>query len=317
MAFELRKPKLELLQNSDEKSLVKVKEISVEDLVHYKDHPFKLYSGQRLKDLVESIKENGIYNPLLVRPIFEEKYEVLSGHNRLEAAKVIPISVVPCIVKDVSDEEAEIILIESNLMQRSFSELLLSEKAYVIAAYYNSLKSQGKRNDLIKGLNNYINDSVTSEQLAPKSSYEEASEKYELSKDDIKRFVRLNMLSDDLKLLLDNGQLKKGTGTLISFLTQEQMKETYDYIAFQNITPNISEAEKLKEISKLGKWEEGVNGTLHTVFWQEDKQIKKVVLKYEKIKEYFKNGQTEKEIEEELLKALKFYRSKDGGASEN
>ena len=129
-----------------------VQMIPVDRIKAFHDHPFRLYEGARLDDMVESVKEHGILNPAIVRK-FGRGYEMLSGHNRQNAAKIAGLAEIPAIVKDgISDEEAYIYVIETNLMQRSFADLLPSEKAAVMEAHYNKVCCQGKRNDIIKEL---------------------------------------------------------------------------------------------------------------------------------------------------------------------
>ncbi len=124
--------------------------IAVEQLVPFHEHPFKLYEGQRLDDMVESIKEHGIMIPILVRE-HKDKYEILSGHNRLNAAVMAGLKEVPAIIKvGLTEKEAYTYVIETNLIQRGFSELLPSEQAAALAVEYDKVISQGKRNDIIR-----------------------------------------------------------------------------------------------------------------------------------------------------------------------
>ena len=116
----------------------------------FHDHPFHLYEGDRLEDMVASVREHGILNPVIVQEI-DGGYEMLSGHNRMNAAKLVGLKEIPAIVKtDLSEEEAYVYVIETNLMQRSFSDLLISEKAAVLKARYEKGSCQGKRNDILK-----------------------------------------------------------------------------------------------------------------------------------------------------------------------
>ena len=122
--------------------------IPVEEIHPFHDHPFRLYEGERLEDMVQSIKDHGVLNPVIVRKA-ARGYEMLAGHNRTNAAKIAGLTEVPAIVKtDLSDEDAYVYVIETNLLQRSFAELLPSEKAAVLVARYEKISSQGKRNDI-------------------------------------------------------------------------------------------------------------------------------------------------------------------------
>lgn len=128
-------------------------DIPLNKLIPYKQVIFKPYTGLRLQRMIESIRENGIWDPIIVRPIDDNYYEILSGHNRAEAAKRAELSAVPAIVKEgLSEDEALLIVTESNLLQRSFKDMLHSERAVAIYNHYASIKNQGKRTDLIKDI---------------------------------------------------------------------------------------------------------------------------------------------------------------------
>lgn len=122
--------------------------IPVEEIHPFHDHPFRLYEGERLEDMVQSIRDHGVLNPVIVRKAVRG-YEMLAGHNRTNAAKIAGVTEIPAIVKtDLFDKDAYVYVIEANLLQRSFAELLPSEKAAVLVAHYEKISSQGKRNDI-------------------------------------------------------------------------------------------------------------------------------------------------------------------------
>ena len=129
-----------------------VEQIAIDSIKAFHNHPFHLYEGERLNDMVESIREHGVLNPVIVRKL-GKGYEMLSGHNRANAAKLAGLTEIPAIVKvGLSEAEAYVYVIETNLMQRSFTDLLPSEKAAVMAAHYDKVCCQGKRNDIIREL---------------------------------------------------------------------------------------------------------------------------------------------------------------------
>lgn len=168
-----------------------IQEISVNLLESYHNHPFNLYVGKRLDDMVESIKESGILNPVIVIKKENGMYEILSGHNRVNAARLAKLENVPCIIKENLTEEQEYTyVIETNLMQRSFSDLLPSEKAAVLKVKYEKIANQGKRNDLQKEINK-LDDGVIKEKNFSNSRDVLATE-YSLSGSSIARFLRLN-----------------------------------------------------------------------------------------------------------------------------
>src|SRR5690554_1274394 len=138
-------------EDEDHNQKAGVTEIELSKLKPFKNHPFKLYEGERLNDMVESIKEHGVITPLIVRPLNDGKYEILSGHNRANSAKLAGLETVPVVIKEnLTDEEAMLIVTETNLIQRSFSELTHSEKARILAERHKAIKEQGRKTDLIK-----------------------------------------------------------------------------------------------------------------------------------------------------------------------
>ena len=148
-----------------------VQYIPIDMLVPYHKHPFKLYSGERLNDMVESVRKNGILNPILVQPTSNGKYEILSGHNRVQSAKTVGLTTIPAVVKEnLSEDEADVYVIETNLIQRGFNDLLISERASVLLSRHSKLFSQGKRNDIINELKKLENTISSSENLVAVST---------------------------------------------------------------------------------------------------------------------------------------------------
>lgn len=130
-----------------------VVDVAIEEIEEFSEHPFHLYEGKRLEDMVESIKANGVLNPVIVRKLGSGRYEMLSGHNRMNASKIAGQKTVPAFIKDnLSDEDAYIYVIETNLMQRSFNDMYPSEKAIVLQLRYEKVSNQGKRTDIINEL---------------------------------------------------------------------------------------------------------------------------------------------------------------------
>jgi ParB family chromosome partitioning protein len=134
--------------------------LPLEKLFPYKSHPFKLYEGQRFEDMVDSIRISGVMVPVIVRPVDDFTYEILSGHNRVEASKAAGLETIPSIVREnLNDEEALLIVTETNLLQRSFADMSHSERAVTLSMHHEAIKKQGKRNDLIQEIENMVNTS--------------------------------------------------------------------------------------------------------------------------------------------------------------
>jgi len=211
--------------------------LPLDKLLPYKRHPFKLYTGQRFDDMVESIRENGVIVPIIARPIDDFTYEILSGHNRVEAAKAAGLEAIPAIVREgLSDEEALLIVTETNLLQRSFADMTHSERAVTLSMHHEAIKRQGRRTDLIQEIENMvnasnINDFETSAPLGNKlKTIEKIGQEYGLAKNTVARYLRINMLIDPLKDRLDNGELALRAAVTLSYLSGEEQQIVYDIL---------------------------------------------------------------------------------------
>ncbi len=200
-----------------------VVKVAVEQLVPFHDHPFKLYEGQRLDDMVESIKEHGVIIPILARK-YMGKLEILSGHNRLKAAVLAGLREVPVIEKvGLTEKEAYAYVIETNLIQRGFSELLPSEQAAALAIEYDKVISQGKRNDIIREIEKMSGIESTSVQSDQKINSRDAiSSEYGISGSKMARMLRINYLIKPFKDKVDSNSIAKGAYFHISFLSDEK-----------------------------------------------------------------------------------------------
>lgn len=246
--------------------------IPVEEIHPFHDHPFRLYEGDRLEDMVQSIREHGVLNPVIVRKA-ARGYEMLAGHNRTNAAKIAGLTEVPAIVKtDLSDEDAYVYVIETNLLQRSFAELLPSEKAAVLVARYEKISSQGKRNDIRQEIEdlekNCGHDVHKSRQRTCghdvhklQKSRDGLGEEYGMTGRNIARYMRLDRLIPEFKDAVDKGTLAMVAAVDLSYLN----------VKIQKLIQQVAEAEgkklKLKqavELRKMGKeiTKEGIESVL-------------------------------------------------------
>lgn len=218
-----------------EKKASDVTLLPIEKIRMFRKHPFHLYEGERLNDMVESIKTNGVLIPTIVRKIEPDGtdcgYEMLSGHNRMNAARIAGLSEIPCIVKEnLSDEDAWIYVVETNVLQRSFADMLPSEKAAVLALRYSKMFSQGKRNDIIvelKMLENpqYIEEKSTYGHDVHKSkSRDTVGFEYGLDGRSVARYIRIDKLISPLKQRLDNSEITLTSSVGLSYLTESEQK---------------------------------------------------------------------------------------------
>ena len=193
--------------------------LSVDKIKPFRDHPFRLYEGERLDDMVESIREHGVLNPVIVRKK-GRGYEMLSGHNRLNAAKIAGLSEIPAIVKDgLSEEEAYVYVIETNMIQRAFSELLPSEKAAVLTARYEKVISQGKRNDILREIEEI---GTCGHDVHKSRSRDGIGEEYGMTGRNIARYMRVDKLIPEFKDKLDDGKMTLTAAVELSYLSEEE-----------------------------------------------------------------------------------------------
>lgn len=199
-----------------------VQMLPVENIRPFHSHPFRLYEGERLKDMADSVREHGILNPVIVQKT-ADGYEMLAGHNRLNAAKLAGIASIPAVVKEnLTEQEAYVYVIETNMLQRSFSELSVSEKAAVLAERYDKVMSQGKRNDIIRELEEMAGGTVTCGHDDHKSkSRDSIGKEYGLSGSTVARMLRVNYLIPEIKNQLDAGKMNLMTAVQLSYVPEE------------------------------------------------------------------------------------------------
>ncbi len=197
--------------------------LPVDKIKPFHDHPFRLYEGERLDDMVESIREHGVLAPVIVRKK-GRGYEMLSGHNRLNAAKLAGLTEIPAIVKeDLSEEESYVYVIETNMIQRSFSELLPSEKAAVLAARYEKVISQGKRNDILREITEIEgNDGTCGHDVHKSKSRDSIGEEYGMTGRNIARYMRVDKLIPEFKEKLDEGSITLVAAVDLSYLSEQE-----------------------------------------------------------------------------------------------
>ena len=221
-----------LMDEIEEREVPKgIQLIQIKNIQPFHDHPFHLYEGERLEDMITSVKEHGILNPVIVQKI-DGGYEMLSGHNRMNAAKLAGLKEVPAIVKtDLSEEEAYVYVIETNLMQRSFSDLLISEKAAVLKARYEKGACQGKRNDIVREIarleGKELDDATCGHSDHKLKTRDSIGKEYELSGSSVGRLLKLNDLIRPFKDMVDRGALYTKVALQLAFLPEEEQNMVY------------------------------------------------------------------------------------------
>lgn len=298
-------------------------ELYISDLVPFRNHPFKLYQGERLDDMIESIKEHGIITPLIVRAIEDGKYEILSGHNRANAGRLAGVEKAPVVIKeDLSDEEAMLIVTETNLIQRSFSELTHSEKARILTERHNAIKNQGKRIDIINeiemmsNIDGYEENSTLSPLETKLRSDEKVGQKYDLSRANVARYIRIDTLSDELKTRLDNDEIPFRAGVDLSFLKEDEQEMVETILDQYGYKMDLKKSDTLKTMSKGRNLNyDKVLKVLSGEYFEKPKKIKtpKFTSKFTNsiIRKYVTEERSVKEVEEVIENLLEEYFSKN------
>ena len=267
--------------------------IPTEKIHSFEGHPYKVLDNEEMELLTESIKEQGILSPIIVRPIeeTEKEYEVISGHRRLHAAVKAGMKTVPALIYAISRDEAAIMLVDSNLHRE---HILPSEKAFAYKLKYEALKSQGKRNDLTSG------------QVGTKlRTDEEIAKNTEDSARQIQRYIRLTNLIPELLDLVDEGKIALTPAVELSYLTDEQQYALLGTIEEEERTPSFSQAVRFKKLSQSNELD---TEQIETIM-QEDKANQRETIKFpiEQLQQFSPRAD-KKELEDFVLKACEYYR---------
>ncbi|GHV05368.1 hypothetical protein FACS1894217_02130 [Clostridia bacterium] len=279
---------------------LQIRQLPITDFVPFANHPFKLYEGKRLDDMVESVNANGILVPIVVRPL-GDRYEILSGHNRVEAAEAAELETVPAVVREgLSDEDALLIVTETNLIQRSFTYMKHSERAVVIATHYNAMKlKSGYRSDLLQEI-----EELTSVPLEPRLwTRDRLGGEYGLSKATITRYLRVNELIDGFKTILDDGEIAMRAAVSLSYLRDVDQGLVYDMLKEPNAKLTMKVAEELRQKATIGRLDAEEVSRLLTGEQSEVKSIK-IKISGDVVSRYFGDARNPQEVEDVVAKAI-------------
>lgn len=290
-----------------------IKQIPLDMLVPFHNHQFSLYNGERRDDMVESIRKNGVMTPIVCRPNpnGSDTYEILIGHNRWNCSKIAGLETIPAIIKEqLTEEEAQTYVDESNLIQRGFNDLKISEQARIIARRYSEMFSQGKRNDIINEIR-----ALNGESESNGNSREKVAEEYVLGRNTIARLVRISKLCDGILAWLDKGQLAVRAGVELSYLTAEEQSTLLEINTADNndMLMKISEAQArdLRVLSvdcKKENLELAGNQMLKVLAIKKKKPDKKIAISPNTYKKYF-TGKSNDEIQQIVEQALEMFYS--------
>lgn len=288
----------------------------------FQDHPFRLYTGERLTDMVESIRQNGILQPLIVRRIFDDSeydYEMLSGHNRMNAGQMAGLDNAWCLVKEgLTDAEALMYVVETNLLQRSFSDLLPSEKAVVLSLRYSEMFSQGKRNDILRELKELehggtcgsdfhksVDEETCGNDFHKFKNRDALGGDYDLSGRQVANYLRISHLLDSLQLKLDDKLLTLTSAVSLSYLDRKDQLAVLGAMNRYHRKLSDAQAAGLRELAKTGPLTEQqvldfLRTPKHTI-------PAKISIGREVYSPYFAPGTSKKEMERIIGEALALY----------
>lgn len=295
-----------------------IMEMDFAQMESFPNHKFKLYEGQQLTDMVESIRQFGILLPIILWHTEDGKYVILSGHNRRNAAQLAGLTQGPVLIKEnLTHDEAVLIVTETNLRQRSFGDMCHSERAYCLAQHYEALKSQGKRNDLISEIELLLNphdteENSTSSQVGAKlRTDEKIGQDYALSKNSVSRYIRIAGLIEPLISQVDTGDIPFLAAYDLSFIENaEKQQRIADFMESDSYKVDMKKAELLREYYDKSTLSD--NTIVQILSGEKTRKPKSDKPKPVKIKpavitKYFTIGQTPKEIEDTIEKALALY----------
>ena len=281
-------------ETKDDLKREKVRIVPISNIEDFPDHPFQVKDDESMDALVESIRMNGVLNPVIALKIDENHYQLISGHRRKHACVLLGIDRIPLIGREMTKEEAVIEMVDSNLQRE---HILPSEKARAYKMKMDAMKNQGKRTDL------------TSSPLGTKLRTDEiiAQEAGE-SRNQIQRYIRLNELTPELLEFVDEGKIGMRPAVELSYLQEDEMRDLVDFIDDEEVFPSHAQTIRMRALSKDGKLDREAIDTIMNE--EKPNQKARIKIPMEKIEKYFPAGTPEKKIEETILKALAMYRQR-------
>lgn len=264
----------------------KVEELPLTELTPFKNHPFKVKNDAEMAELMKSIAEAGVLSPALARPKEGGGYELISGHRRLAACKALGMDTMPVIVRRLTDEEAVITMVDSNLQRE---HILPSEKAFAYKMKLDALKHQGK----------------TSAQVAQKLSVEIVGEAAGESKDQVRRYIRLTNLIPEILQMVDDGKIALTPAVELSYLQPPEQETLFSIMDCDEVTPSLSQAQRLRRMSEEQRFTD--SAVMQLMSEVKGNQVEYVKVPVDKLRSYFHPDTSMKQMTETLVKAMDFY----------
>ena len=280
-------------ESRQEQQREQVQQIPICELFPFKNHPFKVLDDESMQRTVESVEQYGVLSPLIARPRPEGGYEIISGHRRQHAAQLAGLDALPVIVRNMDDDAAVLLMVDSNLQREN---ILPSERAFAYKMKLEALKNQGARSDL------------TSVQVAPKLSTEKIGEEVGMSKDNVKRYIRLTNLVPELLDMVDEKKIAFNPAVELSYLDTNQQRDFLEAMNDTQNAPSLSQAQRLKKLAQEGHFSYDV---AFAVMGEEKKdELDKVVIKNDTLRKYFPRSYTPKQMEDTIIKLLEQWQRK-------
>ena len=281
-------------ESRQEEQREEVQQIPIGELFPFKNHTFKVLDDDSMSDTVESVKQYGVLSPLIARPRPKGGYEIISGHRRQHAAELAGLETLPVIVREMSDDAAVILMVDSNLQRE---HILPSERAFAYKMKLDAIKNQGARSDL------------TSPQVASKfRSDDEVAKGQGISGDTVRRFIRLTNLIPELLDMVDNKTVSFNPAVELSYLSPEQQQEVIRAMDDTQNFPSVSQAKRIKKLAQDGTF---TTETVVAIMGEEKKsELDTVTIKNDTLKKYFPRSYTPKQMEDTIIKLLEQWQKK-------
>ena len=281
-------------ENRQEEQREQVRQIPIGELFPFKNHPFKVLDDDSMSDTVESVKQYGVLSPLIARPRPKGGYEIISGHRRQHAAELAGLETLPVIVRQMDDDAAIILMVDSNLQRE---HILPSERAFAYKMKLDAMKNQGTRSDL------------TSTQVVSKlRSNEKLGAENNQSRETVRRFIRLTNLTPELLDMVDNKTVSFNPAVELSYLSPEQQQEVIRAMDDTQNFPSVSQAKRIKKLAQDGTF---TTETVVAIMGEEKKsELDTVTIKNDTLRKYFPRSYTPKQMEDTIIKLLEQWQKK-------
>ena len=280
-------------QERQDAKLEKIQILPLTELHPFRNHPFQVRDDDEMDKMVDSVKEYGVMTPAIVRPRQDGGYEIVAGHRRCHASQRAGVETMPCIVRDMDDDTAIILMVDSNCQRE---HILPSEKAKAYEMKLAAIKRQGQRRDLTSG------------QVVQKLSVQEVADGSGEGYKTVQRFIRLNKLTPQLMKMVDDGKLKTTPAVELSYLTPEEQEDFLSYMESEGCTPSLSQAQKLKEASKESVL---TSEKIQHIMAAKPPSVKprdpQLMIPVAKVERYFPKGFTSDQMQQVIVKLLENY----------